>query len=144
MIFILAVFLSGCGSFDYTTCHGINVILGDYNRPSQRTIETWTEGTMTFWHGKMEWTKCIDIKGTTAVFSDSFIITTIDSRKGWATCDLDRKLLTIGLGSEDKYYVPAVRAGFIHELSHLIAYQCANISDEDLSHQLFRYVDGPF
>jgi hypothetical protein len=37
---------------DYTTEHGIKVILGEKNRPSKEEIELWTKDTISFWSNK--------------------------------------------------------------------------------------------
>ena len=146
-LIFFVIFLVSCGNnFDYETRHGINVNLGEVNRPSQELVELWTDQTLDFWAIAMKWRGCTNtIDGATASFSDDIILITIDGRRVWAYCDLFHKILVMGLGSQDiQKRKLIVRVEFMHELSHLIAYSCGDFADEKGSHKLFRDVEAPF
>jgi len=145
-ILLFVLFIASCDAgFDYETRHGIFVTLGEINRPSQEIVETWTDETLAFWHNTMTWQDCTNIDGTTAIFVDEIVLTTVDGQKAWAYCDLYCQIIVMGLGSEDEQKrSKIVRSEFMHELSHLIAYFCGNFSRQDESHKFFRDVGTPF
>jgi len=127
-----------CGSgWDFTTKHGINVILGQKNRPSIEEVEEWTNWAIGFWsERKPEWRTCAmdSVKDLQARFVDKHVIYLPDGVKALAY--MWYKEVEVGRGHPDAPLDSCqVSRLYIHEVHHVVIWWCSGEMDNDTSHR---------
>lgn len=143
-LWILALLFAACGGseeFDYVTAHGVSVILGAENAPSIEAVETWTDETLAFWwdaDSSMIDCSISAVDGTRAKFVDALYLV-FDDMKAWGFAYPWYKYIEVaGLGT------PYVKSVYMHELSHIIVYDCKGLDGNDDSHAFFKSHNTPF
>ncbi len=145
-LWILALLLAACGGgedFDYITGHNIKVILGAENAPDKATVERWTDQTITFWwdadfDGMAKCTEESVFGGNRVKFVDAQYIKFQDIKAWGFAYPWYRYIEVAGLGTS------YVRSIYMHELSHIIIYDCKGLDGEKESHQFFKDHNTPF
>lgn len=136
---VAAVFLAGIPlwyfvrsrvrKYDLKTRHGLYVVLGQKNKPTLASVESWTDDLFDFWRSKNVGVSATTLAGLTVFCLDAEKLS-IWGRfvRGYSTWS------DITIGWRDAEYV---RSLFRHELSHHILYRAGQGWDETKHHQIF-------
>lgn len=128
-----------CGMPDYTTTHGVDVYLGEKNRPTKTEVERWTfEAYMKWNEVRPSWTGCVSNSASAAkvYFQDKHPLR--------CRCGENLELIDVHgyVMWPSSMFIGHLKGKvgliFIHEFGHIVANKCGGIWEG--GHQLFKDV----